>query len=165
VWLGQEVQALPRRALERRVAASQLNSGKELAIEGPRVLVVAAALYDAQGRILIAQRPAGKHMAGQWEFPGGKVATGESEASALARELHEELGIRIQAAYAFMRVCHDYPDVSVEVSLWVIEHYTGTPQGLEGQRVAWRAPGELRQAGILEADRPFIEALEGRCAP
>ena len=127
--------------------------------------MVAAALYDAADRILIAERPQGKHMAGHWEFPGGKVGAGEAEASALERELREELGIRIQAAHALMRVRHDYPDVSVELSLWVIERYAGTPQGLEGQRLRWVTPGELRQAGILEADRPFIEALERLAAP
>jgi 8-oxo-dGTP diphosphatase len=104
-------------------------------------------------------------MAGHWEFPGGKLGAGESEALALERELHEELGIRVEAAHPFMRVRHDYPDRSVELSLWVIERYAGTPQGLEGQRLAWVAPGELRAAGILEADRPFIEALTGRPAP
>jgi 8-oxo-dGTP diphosphatase len=129
------------------------------------VLVVAAALYDAAGLILIAERPQGKHMAGHWEFPGGKVAAGEPEAQALERELHEELGIRVQAAHALMRVRHEYPDRSVELSLWVIERYAGTPQGLEGQRLAWVAPGQLREAGILEADRPFIGALERRAAP
>jgi 8-oxo-dGTP diphosphatase len=129
------------------------------------VLVVAAALYDAAGRILIAERPQGKHMAGHWEFPGGKVAAGEPEAQALERELHEELGIRVEAAHAFMRVRHEYPDRSVELSLWVIERYQGTPQGLEGQRLAWVATGELDAAGILEADRPFVEALKGRATP
>jgi 8-oxo-dGTP diphosphatase len=129
------------------------------------VLVVAAALYDAAGRILIAERPEGKHMAGHWEFPGGKVGAGEPEAQALERELHEELGIRVEAAHAFMRVRHEYPDRSVELSLWVIERYQGTPQGLEGQRLAWVAAAELDAVGILEADRPFVEALKGRATP
>ena len=127
--------------------------------------MVAAALYDAAGRILIAERPQGKHMAGHWEFPGGKVAAGEPEAQALERELHEELGIRVEAAHAFMRVRHEYPDRSVELSLWVIERYQGTPQGLEGQRLAWVAAAELDAVGILEADRPFVEALKGRATP
>jgi 8-oxo-dGTP diphosphatase len=104
-------------------------------------------------------------MGGHWEFPGGKVGPGEPEAKALERELHEELGIRVEAAHAFMRVRHDYPDRCVELSLWVIERYAGTPQGLEGQRLAWVAPGKLHEAGILEADQPFIAALRGRAAP
>jgi 8-oxo-dGTP diphosphatase len=121
--------------------------------------VVAAALYDASGRILIAERPQGKHMAGHWEFPGGKVSPGEPEAGALARELREELGIEVEAARALMRVRHDYPDRSVELSLWIVDRYRGAPAGLEGQRLRWVAPPELHQAGILEADRPFIEVL------
>lgn len=104
-------------------------------------------------------------MAGHWEFPGGKVATGEPEAAALGRELHEELGIRVEAAHPFMRVRHDYQDRCVELSLWVIERYAGTPQGLEGQRLRWVAPEALGEAGILEADRPFIEALQRGRAP
>ncbi len=125
--------------------------------------MVAAALYDERGRILIAERPCGKHMAGRWEFPGGKVGAGEAEVDALTRELHEELGVTVGAARAFMRLTHAYPDRSVELSLWIIERYAGTPQPLDGQRLKWVAPGELDAEDILEADRPFTEAL--KCAP
>ena len=125
--------------------------------------MVAAALYDERGRILIAERPPGKHMAGHWEFPGGKVGAGEAEVDALRRELHEELGVTVGAARAFMRLTHAYPDRSVELSLWIIERYAGTPQPLDGQRLKWVAPGELGAEDILEADRPFTEAL--KCAP
>ena len=135
------------------------------ASERPEILVVAAALYDAAGALLIAERPQGKHMAGHWEFPGGKVAAGEGEREALARELHEELGIRIGAAHALMRVRHDYPDRHVELSLWVIERYAGVPSGREGQRLKWVLPGDLEGADILEADQPFIEALRQRAPP
>ena len=86
----------------------------------PHIRVVAAALYDARGRVLIAERPAGKHMAGRWEFPGGKVAAGELEADALVRELAEELGIEVWAARPCLRLTHTYPDREVELSLWVI---------------------------------------------
>ena len=79
--------------------------------------MVAAALYDRSGRVLIAQRPAGKPLAGRWEFPGGKVAAGESEEAALARELREELGIEMTTAKPFMRLTHAYPDREVELSL------------------------------------------------
>ena len=127
--------------------------------------MVAAALYDGRGSILIAERPEGKHMAGHWEFPGGKVSAGESELQALGRELHEELGVRVEAAHALMRVHHDYPDRRVELSLWVIERYAGTPCGLEGQRLKWVPPKDLHEAGILAADRPFIGALQGLAPP
>ena len=82
--------------------------------------VVAAALYDAQGRVLIAERPRGTHMAGRWEFPGGKVTPGEEERAALVRELAEELGIEVWDAQPFMRLTHAYPDRDVELSLWII---------------------------------------------
>jgi 8-oxo-dGTP diphosphatase len=125
------------------------------------VLVVAAALYDAAGRVLIAQRPPGKTLAGRWEFPGGKVAAGESERAALGRELREELGIEVAAARPLMRLQHDYGDRSVELSLWTVEHYTGTPQCLDGQRLKWVPPARLAAEDILEADQPFVRLLSG----
>ena len=122
-------------------------------------LVVAAAIFDAAGRVLIAERPAGKHMAGRWEFPGGKVAPGESEEAALARELEEELGIRCIDAQPVMRLTHRYPDREVELSLWVVERYGGEPQALDGQRLKWVERARLEAEDILEADRPFVSAL------
>jgi 8-oxo-dGTP diphosphatase len=123
------------------------------------ILVVAAALYDARGRVLIARRPQGKHQAGRWEFPGGKVAPGESEAAALARELREELGIEVTASRPLMRLEHSYADRSVELSMWIVERFVGAPRSLEGQELRWVAPADLGQADLLEADRPFVEAL------
>jgi 8-oxo-dGTP diphosphatase len=124
------------------------------------VLVVAGAVFDRDGRVLIAQRPAGKHLAGRWEFPGGKVAAGESEAEALARELHEELGVRVIRSRPFMRLAHEYSDRTVELSMWLVVEFRGEPAGLDGQRLKWVAPGRLLEEDILEADRPFIEALQ-----
>ena len=121
--------------------------------------VVAAALYNAAGEVLIAQRPPGKHLAGRWEFPGGKVASGESEPAALARELREELGIVMRAARPCMRLTHAYADREVELSLWIVEAFSGTPHALDGQQLKWVAPAELPHEDILEADRPFIAAL------
>jgi 8-oxo-dGTP diphosphatase len=129
------------------------------------ILVVAAALYDAEGRVLIAQRPPGKHQAGRWEFPGGKVAPGESETQALVRELHEELGINVTASRPLMRLEHAYPDRSVELSMWIVERFSGTPRGLDGQNLRWVAPADLPHADLLEADRPFIEALRDMPPP
>jgi 8-oxo-dGTP diphosphatase len=122
--------------------------------------VVAAALYDAQGRVLIAERPPGKHLAGRWEFPGGKVLAGESESAALARELDEELGIEVLASRPFMRLSHAYADREVELSMWIVERFAGAPRSLDGQRLKWVAPAELPEEDILEADRPFIKALQ-----
>ena len=131
-------------------------------VDAPKIIrVVAAALYDAEGRILIAERPAGKHMAGRWEFPGGKVASGESDAVALARELEEELGVTVIESRQLMTLHHDYTDRSVELSMWIVERYTGVPQSLDQQRLKWVEPSRLTDEDILEADRPFIDALQG----
>ena len=127
--------------------------------------MVAAALYDGAGRVLIAERPSGKHMAGRWEFPGGKVGPRENEREALARELHEELGISVTAAHQRMCLRHAYADREVELSLWIITAYQGEPQPLDGQRLKWVAPGALAAEDILEADRPFVEALAHAAPP
>src|SRR5262249_11741610 len=156
--LGQEVQALSRRALERRVAAPSPGQAREAR---PRVPVVAAALFDHSGRVLIAQRPTGKALAGRWEFPGGKVAAGESERHAPLRELREELGIEVIAARPFMRLTHAYEDRDVELSLWIVECFAGEPRSLDAQALKWVAPAQLPGEDILEADQPFIAALVG----
>jgi len=128
---------------------------------GPRPLVpvVAAALFDGAGRVLIAQRPAGKVLAGRWEFPGGKVAAGESEGNALTRELREELGVEVIAARPFMRLTHAYEEHDVELSLWIVERYLGEPRSLDAQALKWVAPAQLAAEDLLEADRPFVAAL------
>jgi 8-oxo-dGTP diphosphatase len=129
------------------------------------VRVVAAALYDPEGRVLIAERPPGKHMSGRWEFPGGKIEPGETEHAALARELHEELGIEMLAAHPELTLRHDYPEKRVQVSLWIVDRYAGQPQGLDGQALKWVAPARLQDEDVLEADQPFIEALQRRAQP
>ena len=123
------------------------------------IVVVAAALFDRDGRVLIAQRPRGKPLAGRWEFPGGKVDAGESERQALARELREELGIEVLAARPFMRLTHAYAERDVELSLWIVERFSGEVRSLDAQALNWVAPGRLGSEDILEADQPFIEAL------
>jgi 8-oxo-dGTP diphosphatase len=132
---------------------------------GAIVRVVAAALYDAQGRVLIAERPPGKHLSGRWEFPGGKIEPGESESAALTRELREELGIEVAAARPELTLRHDYPDKRVQVSLWIVDRYAGEPRGLDGQALKWVAPAHLPDEDVLEADQPFIEALLRRAQP
>ena len=127
--------------------------------------MVAAALYDQAGRVLIAQRPPGKHMAGRWEFPGGKVGRNETESAALARELREELGVYVTAARPFMRLTHSYDDRDVELSLWIIEQFTGTPAALDAQRLKWVVPAQLPAEDILEADQPFVAQLIELPAP
>jgi 8-oxo-dGTP diphosphatase len=126
------------------------------------VYVVAGALFDRDGRVLIAQRPAGKHMAGRWEFPGGKVAAGESESQALTRELREELGVTVIACRPFTRLSHSYEDRVVELSMWLVDVFSGEPVGLDGQQLKWVAVSGLEQEDILEADLPFVRALISR---
>ena len=130
------------------------------AAEAAVVRVVAAALYDAHGRVLIAERMPGKHMAGRWEFPGGKIEPGESEAEALSRELREELGVEVVSAHPLLVLRHDYAERRVEISMWIVERYAGRPRGLDGQKLKWVRPQGLPAEDVLEADRPFIEALQ-----
>ena len=130
------------------------------AIARPTVHVVAAALYDREGRVLIAERPPGKHVAGRWEFPGGKIDAGETEKAALGRELAEELGIALLRARPLARLAHDYDDRRIEISLWLVEEFSGEPAGLDGQRLKWVSPARLHDEDMLEADVPFIAALQ-----
>jgi len=128
----------------------------------PVICVVAGALFDRDGRVLIAQRPTGKHMAGRWEFPGGKVAPAETESQALVRELQEELGVTVTVCQPFMRLSHEYDDRVVELSMWIVDTYSGEPSGLDRQALKWVAVAQLGQEDILEADAPFIRALQAR---
>jgi 8-oxo-dGTP diphosphatase len=121
---------------------------------------VAAALFDSQGRVLIAERPPGKHLCGHWEFPGGKIDTGETERQALSRELAEELGVVFGSGHALLHVSHDYADRRVEISLWLVEQFTGEPCGLDGQNLKWVFPDKLQDEDMLSADVPFIAALQ-----
>jgi 8-oxo-dGTP diphosphatase len=130
-------------------------------VAGPAtVLVVAGALCDARGRVLIAQRPSPKHMAGRWEFPGGKVDAAEAEAPALIRELREELGVEARDPQFCLRLTHAYPDRTVELSFWIVRDFSGEPRGLDGQALKWVPAADLAREDILEADGPFIEALQ-----
>jgi mutator protein MutT len=121
--------------------------------------VVAGVVIDAHDRVLIAQRPAGKHLAGSWEFPGGKLEAGESPKGGLARELAEEIGIAIEDPRPLMRVRHEYPYGEVLLDIWVIRRYQGEPSGLDGQALRWCRFDELAHAGLLPADRPIVRAL------
>jgi 8-oxo-dGTP diphosphatase len=114
--------------------------------------------------VLIAERPAGKHMAGWWEFPGGKVAAGESDAQALVRELREELGVEAHPGAQIMALSHEYPDRVVDLVLWRVSA-DGVPRGLDGQQLKWVDCESLGAERLLPADRPFIAALQLLSSP
>jgi len=125
------------------------------------VLVAAVALVDKDGRILLARRPEGKSMAGLWEFPGGKLETGETPEAALIRELQEELGINVMqsclAPLAF--ASHAYPKFHLLMPLFLCRRWKGTPKPREGQTLAWVALDRLGDYPMPEADRPLIPLL------
>jgi 8-oxo-dGTP diphosphatase len=127
--------------------------------------VVAAVLMRNDGRVLVAKRPEGSHQGGKWEFPGGKVKTGEATHDALVRELGEELGIRVQSAYPLIQVRHTYPDKRVHLDVWQVTAFEGQPHGREGQDVAWVERGRLPELDFPVANRPVIKAvrLPGLC--
>ena len=125
----------------------------------PVIEVVAGAVFDAAGRVLIAQRPPGKPLAGRWEFPGGKLHPGEDPYAGLVRELREELDIEVHAAERRLRYPYEYPERVVWLDLWTVTAWSGEPRGLDGQALRWVEPRCLAAEDILEADGPMIAAL------
>jgi 8-oxo-dGTP diphosphatase len=123
--------------------------------------VVAVALVDADGRVLIAQRPAGKALAGLWEFPGGKLDPGERPEAALIRELDEELGIAVKEACLapLTFASHAYPDFHLLMPLWVCRRWDGLVAPREGQALKWVRAGKLRDYPMPPADEPLIPPL------
>jgi len=125
------------------------------------ILVAACALIDTDGRVLIAERPPGRSMAGLWEFPGGKVEAGETPEATLIRELKEELGIAVNEACLapLTFASHAYPDFHLLMPLYVCRRWEGTVTPLEGQRLAWVRPNKLRDYPMPPADIPLISHL------
>ena len=130
----------------------------------PLLLVAAAALIDKDGRVLVAQRPEGKPMAGLWEFPGGKVKEGETPEFALCREIEEELGIEVREC-CFVPIAfasHSYSDFHLVMPLYVCRMWKGTPMAREGQNLKWCKINELYQLPMPDADVPLISQLMER---
>ena len=130
-------------------------------MSGNIVLVAACALIDADGRVLIAQRPQGKAMAGLWEFPGGKIEDGEQPEQTLIRELKEELGIIVSEACLapLTFASHAYADFHLLMPLYVCRKWQGIVAALEGQQLAWVKPNKLRDYEMPPADVPLISHL------
>ncbi len=126
---------------------------------GP-VHVVAAVIFNAaRDQVLIARRPDHLHQGGLWEFPGGKVEMGESPRAALARELWEELALRVVRCTALMQVVHAYPDKTVQLDVWMVDEIVGTPVGNEGQAVAWVPLNRLSEYPFPAANQDILARL------
>ncbi len=142
-------------------STSTPTTGPEGEAGAPLVLVVAVALIDPDGRVLIAERPTGKSMAGLWEFPGGKVGPAESPEAALIRELKEELDIDVHesclAPLSF--ASHAYDGFHLLMPLYVCRVWKGIARPLEGQRLKWVRPAALDETPMPPADKPLIAAL------
>ena len=123
------------------------------------VEVAAAVLQRADGSFLLAQRPPGKVFEGYWEFPGGKVEPGEQPSSALARELHEELGLHVETAYPWLTRIFTYPHATVRLNFFRVTRWRGEPHPNEEQAIAWQKPGVPTLAPMLPANAPVIASL------
>ncbi len=127
----------------------------------PVVLVAAAALVDADGRVLLARRPRGKPMAGLWEFPGGKIGAGETPEAALVRELREELAIDVaESCLAPLTFAsHAYADFHLLMTLFVCRVWAGSPRPLEGQEITWARPNRMAELAMPPADAPLVALI------
>ena len=123
------------------------------------VTVAVGILIDDAGRVLVTRRAPEAHQGGLWEFPGGKVEENETILAALARELQEELGVLVEATEALMVLDHDYGDKQVRLDVHCVTRWSGEPQGLEGQPLAWQRPEQLRDWAFPAANRPILERL------
>lgn len=130
----------------------------------PLVVVVAAALLDSDNRVLIAQRPEGRSMAGLWEFPGGKLKDGETPEAALGRELREELGVKVRQSCLdpLGFASHSYEGFHLLMPLYAVRTWEGTPTAQEGQGLAWVRPGKLKDYPMPPADVPLLPMLRDR---
>lgn len=124
--------------------------------------VVVGVVVAKNQHILMAKRPANKSLAGLWEFPGGKVEAGEQPYQALCRELHEEVGIRVQQATPLLQFQHTYTDRVVDLDVWLVDSFDGDAFGREGQLIRWVLPDELDNYAVPDANKAIIGALKAK---
>lgn len=129
-------------------------------MSGAYIHVAVAVIVNRDNEVLVSQRKQGTHLGGYWEFPGGKLEQGESMSAALVRELNEELGILPLSSRPLIRARYRYPEKSVLLDVWKINAWSGVPQGMEGQRIAWRSLDQLDEKKFPPADIPVIKALQ-----
>ncbi|MFT5115579.1 MAG: 8-oxo-dGTP diphosphatase [Parasphingorhabdus sp.] len=122
--------------------------------------VVVGVMIRGNGQVLVAERPAGKACAGQWEFPGGKVEQGESFRNALNREIKEELGVQVEQAEPLFTHVNNFLDRTVELHIWKISKWGGIPEGLEGQSIRWLRLTEIEQVNFLPGNILMLPKLE-----
>jgi 8-oxo-dGTP diphosphatase len=134
-------------------------------MEPKELTVVAAVIRDDTGRVLLTQRPAGRHMAGLWEFPGGKVASGEDPAEALVRELREELGVEALVEDPITFAVHEEPGLRILLLFYNTRLVAGTPQGREGQDIRWVRPSKLADYPTPPADADLVSRLAAGTTP
>jgi 8-oxo-dGTP diphosphatase len=160
VWLGNSPAIGPDSRIN-TLAVEQKPSSPRLVVE-----VAVGVLLDAAGAVLLGQRPAGKPYAGYWEFPGGKIESGETLFTALSRELQEEIDVRIDDANEFMVLEHDYPHAYVRLHICLVKSWQGQPRGLENQALGWLSIKDIDHLGIagfdpvLPATLPILEKLK-----
>jgi 8-oxo-dGTP diphosphatase len=160
VWLGN----LPAIGPDSRINALTAEQGA--LSSRPVVEVAVGVLMNPAGAVLLGQRPAGKPYAGYWEFPGGKIESGETFLTALSRELQEEIDVRIDDAEEFMVLEHDYPHAYVRLHICLVKSWQGQPRGLENQALGWlniKDVDQLNVAGfdpVLPATLPILEKLK-----
>ncbi|MBN8728176.1 MAG: Nudix family hydrolase [Xanthomonadales bacterium] len=128
-------------------------------MSGGTIHVAAGVVRDGHGRVLLAERTPGRHLAGLWEFPGGKIEPGELAVDALARELREETGVVVESAHPLISVPHRYPEKTIVLHVWQVTAWSGIPLSRERQRLAWVAPADLDPGSMPAADLPVIRAL------
>lgn len=125
-----------------------------------RIQVAVGIVFNSAGQVLVGQRVVKDRYFAKWEFPGGKIETGESVSDALEREFLEEVGITLGASDPFMEIKHDYPDRSVQLYVHTVKDFAGDVRALEGQAIKWVSIGELRKLDFLQGNQAMIEKLE-----